>query len=73
MSDVIFSNGFVVFQLLLIRLGYLIDSSPNFLFSDLLDFQEDTLGTKLMSYINKLSKEEKDLLKEIIIHIDKNY
>lgn len=47
--------------------------SPNFLFSELLNFQEDTLDTKLLSYIKKLSKEDKDLLKEIIIHIDKNY
>ena len=30
-SDVIFSNGLVVFQLLLIRFGYLIDSLPGFL------------------------------------------
>lgn len=57
----------------LLNLCNFLKISPNFLFSDLLDFQEDTLDTKLMSYINKLSKEEKDLLKEIIIHIDKNY
>lgn len=57
----------------LLNLCNFLKISPNYLFSDLLDFQEDTLDTKLTSYINKLSKEDKELLKEIIIHIDKNY
>ena len=47
--------------------------SPNYLFSELLTFQEDTLDTFLVSKIKNISKEDKELLKQIIIHIDKNY
>ncbi len=47
--------------------------SPNYIFSDLLTFKEPTLDTTLMDYIKNISKEDKELLKQIIIHIDKNY
>ena len=57
----------------LLNLCNFLKISPNYLFSDLLDFQEDTLDTTLISYIKRFSKEDKELLKEIIIHIDKNY
>ena len=43
--------------------------SPNTLFAELLDFKEETLDSSLLN----LTKEGKNILKEIIIHIDKNY
>ena len=50
-----------------------LEISPNYLFAELLTFKEDTLDTKLSYYMSKLSSENKQLLKEIILHIDKNY
>lgn len=47
--------------------------SPNTLFAELLNFKENTLDTTLISYMNSLSKKDKNLLKQIIIHMDKNY
>ena len=47
--------------------------SPNYIFSELLTFKENTLDTSLISYINTLSKEDRDLFKKIIIHIYNNY
>ena len=47
--------------------------SPNKLFEDLLTFKDDTLDSTLISYIDELSGVSKDVLKKIIIHIDKNY
>ena len=47
--------------------------SPNFLFSELLTYKEDTLDTFLTSSIKSISKDDKELLKQIIIHIDRNY
>lgn len=57
----------------LLNLCNFLEISPNYLFSELLTFQEDTLDTILASYIKNISKEDKELLKQIIIHIDKNY
>ncbi len=47
--------------------------SPNSLFSELLDFKEDTLDSTLQNYFKDLNSEERELLKNIIVHIDKNY
>lgn len=47
--------------------------SPNSLFAELLTFKEDTLDTFLISSIKNISKEDKEILKQIIIHIDKKY
>lgn len=47
--------------------------SPNTLFAELLNFKEDTLDSSLLNLTHQLSKEDKNILKEIIIHIDKNY
>ena len=47
--------------------------SPNTLFAELLDFKEETLDSSLLNLTNQLSKEGKNILKEIIIHIDNNY
>ena len=57
----------------LLNLCNFLKISPNFLFSELLTFKEDTLDTYLTSSIKSISKEDKELLKNIIIHIDKNY
>ena len=57
----------------LLNLCNFLNISPNFLFSELLTFKEDTLDTYLTSSIKSISKEDKELLKNIIIHIDKNY
>ena len=43
------------------------------LFEPLLTTRKSTLDTKLTEYLNLISKEDKEILKEIIIHIDKNY
>lgn len=57
----------------LLNLCNFLNISPNFLFSELLTFREDTLDTFLISTIKNISKEDIELLKQIIIHIDKNY
>lgn len=57
----------------LLNLCNFLKITPNYLFSDLLTFEEKTLDTDLKTYFNQLSEENKALLKEIIIHIDKNY
>ena len=57
----------------LLNLCNFLEISPNFLFDELLTYKEPTLDTTLISYISSLSDKSKNLLKEIIIHIDKNY
>ncbi len=60
----------------LLNLCNFLKVSPNALFSELLNFNEfsnDTLDTKLLKQFQKLSKKDKETLKNIIIHIDKNY
>lgn len=57
----------------LLNLCNFLKITPNYLFSDLLTFEEKTLDTDLQTYINQLPKETKTILKDIIIHIDKNY
>lgn len=57
----------------LLNLCNFLNISPNFLFSELLTFKEDTLDTFLSSTIKSISNDDKELLKQIIIHIDKNY
>ena len=47
--------------------------SPNTLFSELLNFKEDTLDSSLLNLTHQLSNEDKNILKEIIIQKDKNY
>ena len=50
--------------------------TPNTLFGELLTFDEvskDTLDTVLVKQFRDLSKHDKEILKNIIIHIDKNY
>lgn len=57
----------------LLNLCNFLKITPNYLFSDLLTFQKKTFDTYLKTYFNQLSEESKNILKEIIIHIDKNY
>ena len=57
----------------LLNLCNFLNISPNCLFSELLTFKENTLYTFLSSSLNDISKKDKELLKKIIIHIDKNY
>ena len=57
----------------LLNLCNFLKISPNTLFSELLDFKEDTLDSTLLEQIKSFSKKDKDTLKNIIIHIDKNY
>ena len=47
--------------------------SPNTLFEELLNFKEDTLDSSLTNYFNSFSNKDINTLKEIIIHLDKNY
>lgn len=47
--------------------------SPNNLFDELLLYKENTLDTTLLQDFKNLSKKDRDILKNIIIHIDKNY
>lgn len=57
----------------LLNICNFLELSPNFLFSDLLTFKVNSLDTTLIDYISKLSVEDKQILKNIIIHLDKNY
>lgn len=58
----------------LLNLCNALDITPDYLFYDLLDNTNSThLDSKLYNYIRQFSKEDKKLLKDIIIHIDKNY
>lgn len=57
----------------LLNICNFLELSPNFLFSDLLTFKVNSLNTILVDYISKFSVEDKQILKNIIIHLDKNY
>ncbi|MBO4816292.1 MAG: helix-turn-helix transcriptional regulator [Clostridia bacterium] len=57
----------------LLNLCNFLNISPNTLFSELLNFKEDTLDSTLLDQIKSISKKDKETLKNIIIHIDKNY
>jgi len=57
----------------LLNLCNFLKISPNTLFSELLDFKEDTLDSTWLEQLKSISKKDKDTLKNIIIHIDKNY
>ena len=57
----------------LLNLCNFLKISPNTLFAELLDFKEDTLDTTLINEFKKFSKKDRDVLKNVIIHLDKNY
>lgn len=57
----------------LINLCNLLNISLNDLFIDFLPEINNTIDSKLYNYLKDFSKEDKELLKKIIIHIDKSY
>ena len=57
----------------LLNLCNFLKISPNTLFGELLDFKEDTFDSTLLEQLKSISKKDKETLKNIIIHIDKNY
>ena len=57
----------------LLNLCNFLEISPNFLFADLLTFEEKTLDTDLKDYMNNIPDKSKKIFKDIIVHIDKNY
>ena len=50
-----------------------LDITPNYLFSDLIKTPDTDLDSTLYSLLNKISSKDKEILKQIIIHLDKNY
>lgn len=57
----------------LLNICNFLELSPNTLFSDLLTFEVNSLDTTLINYLSQFSLEDKQILKNIIIHLDKNY
>ena len=57
----------------LLNLCNFLKISPNTLFAELLDFKEDTLDTTLINEFKKFSKKDRDVLKNVIVHLDKKY
>lgn len=57
----------------LLNLCNFLEITPDILFEPLLTTEKPTLDTILTKYITSISKEDKEILKQIIIHIDKNY
>ena len=57
----------------LLNLCNFLKISPNYLFSELLTFEEKTLDTDLKKYINKLPKEAKEIINNIIEHFNNKY
>jgi len=57
----------------LINLCNILGISMNYLFSDFLNNIDNSFDIALYNYIKDLSDEDRDILKKIIIHIDKNY
>lgn len=57
----------------LLNLCNFLEITPNTLFSKLYTTSEVTLDSTLTEYLKNISKKDKKLLQQIIIHIDKNY
>ena len=57
----------------LLNLCNFLEITPDMIFEPLLTSKVETLDTTLTEYINSISREDKECLKRIIIHIDKNY
>ncbi len=57
----------------LLNLCNFLEITPDILFEPLITTEKPTLDTVLTKYITSISKEDKEILKQIIIHIDKNY
>ena len=57
----------------LLNLCNLLEITMNDLFIDFITEPNNSIDNTLYKYFKNISKEDKDLLKNIIIHIDKNY
>lgn len=57
----------------LLNLCNFLEITPDFLFEPLITTKKNTLDTTLTEYVASISPEDKEILKQIIIHIDKNY
>lgn len=57
----------------LLNLCNFLEITPDMIFEPLITTKKDTLDTTLMEYISSISPEDKEILKKIIIHMDKNY
>ena len=57
----------------LLNLCNFLEITLDTLFEPLLTTKIDTLDTQLSRFIDSISKEDKEILKKIIIHLDKNY
>ena len=57
----------------LLNLCNFLEITPDYLFEPLLTTNKDTLDTVLQKEFSSISTESKEILKRIIIHIDKNY
>lgn len=57
----------------LLNLCNFLEVTLDTIFEPLLATQKNTLDTTLTQYISSISKEDKEILKKIILHIDTNY
>lgn len=57
----------------LINLCNALEITTDFLFSDLLVNKDKSIDNSLYSLIEQISPKDKDILKQIIIHLDKKY
>lgn len=57
----------------LLNLCNFLEITPDDLFRPLLTTEKETLDTTLIKHLSSISKEDKEILKQIIIHIDKTY
>lgn len=57
----------------LLNLCNFLEITPDYLFEPLLTTEKTTFDTTLTKYISSISSNDKEILKQIIIHIDKNY
>jgi transcriptional regulator with XRE-family HTH domain len=57
----------------LLNLCNFLNITPNYLFFNLIDKENQSLDNSLKNYFSNISEQSRDALKQIIIHIDKNY
>ena len=57
----------------LLNLCNFLDITPNYLFLDLLNKNASSLDDVLKTQISNISPQSKEAIKQIIIHMDKNY
>ena len=57
----------------LLNLCNFLDITPNYLFGSLLNKSALEVDYNLKNYFSSISKESKEAIKQIIIHLDKNY